>query len=73
MEYALLSLYYGFQKLFNLLLNIEVVNGVTVGGIIAVFIILSGIFASFGFMDSVIVSRYKSFSKANKGKRSDGG
>ena len=50
MEYALLVLYNGFQKLFNTLLNIEVASNVTVGGIILAIIIILIIFTSFGFI-----------------------
>lgn len=50
MEYALLVLYNGFQKLFNTLMNIEVAPNVTVGGILLAIIIISIIFTSFGFI-----------------------
>lgn len=52
MEYALLVLYNGIQKLFNTFMNLEVTDGVTVGGIFVVLIILSVVFASFGFLSS---------------------
>lgn len=52
MEYALLVLYYGIQKIFNTFMNIEVAANVTVGGIFVVLIILSVIFASFGILSS---------------------
>ena len=54
MEYALLTLYYGIQKLFNVFMQIEVASNVTVGGILVVFIILSIVFASFGFISSSV-------------------
>lgn len=50
MEYALLVLYNGFQKLFNTLMDIEVASGVTVGGIFLAIIIISVIFTCFGFV-----------------------
>lgn len=53
MEYALLVLYNGFQKLFNTLMNIEVASGVTVGGIFLAIIIISIIFTSFGFISQL--------------------
>lgn len=54
MEYALLVLYYGIQKLFNTFMNIEVAENVTVGGIFVVLIILSVVFGSFGFISSSV-------------------
>ena len=53
MEYALLVLYNGFQKIFNLLMQIDIAPGVTVGGLILSVIIISIIFTSFGFMSSL--------------------
>lgn len=67
MEYALLVLYYGIQKLFNTFMNIEVASGVTVGGIFIAFIILSVVFASFGFI-SAFVSTDTRRSRSSRGK-----
>ena len=52
MEYALLALYYGIQKLFNMLLNFEIVENVNLGGIIISYICLSLIFSLLGFYDT---------------------
>ena len=68
MEYALLVLYYGIQKLFNIFMNIEVAPNVSVGGIFVVLIILSIIFASFGFISSGVNTNVP---KSRKRQRSE--
>lgn len=68
MEYALLVLYYGIQKLFNTFMNIEVAPNVSVGGIFVVLIILSIIFASFGFISSGVNTNVPKSGKRFKSK-----
>ena len=64
MEYALIVLYTGLQKLFNTFMSLEVAPDVTVGGIFIVFIILSLLFVSLGFITSAVDTN------TSKGKKS---
>ena len=68
MEYALLALYYGIQKLFNMLLNFEIVENVNLGGIIISYICLSLIFSLFGLLDQ----QGRAAAKKNKNNESKG-
>lgn len=48
MEYTLYSIFYLFQSFFNLLMNLEVVPGVSVGGVLISVFILSVILGCLG-------------------------
>ena len=50
MDYALQTLYYTLQSLINFLLRIEVVKGVTIGGIILSVVVLSAVFCGLGLI-----------------------
>lgn len=58
MEYSLQALYYLIRGYINLLLQIEVTEGVTVGGISFAVMLLSGIFVSIGLIGSYTESGY---------------
>lgn len=68
MEYALLALYYGIQKLFNMLLNFEIVENVNLGGIIISYICLSLIFTLLGVLDEQGRKAVKNKKNVNKGE-----
>lgn len=67
MEYALLALYYGIQKLFNMFMNFEIKEGVNLGGILISYICLSLIFTLFG----LVSSENRRAAKHNKSKGED--
>ena len=48
MDYALQTLYYTFQAILNFLLNLELIGGVTFGGILLSIILVSAIFYGIG-------------------------
>lgn len=52
MEYTLYSIFYFIQSLFNLLMNLEVVPGVSVGGILVSVFVFSVIFGCLGLFSS---------------------
>lgn len=52
MEYMLYSVFYFIQSLFNLLMNLEVFPGVSVGGILVSVFIFSVIFGCLGLFPS---------------------
>ena len=52
MEYTLYSIFYLFQSFFNLLMNLEVVSGVSVGGVMVSVFVLSTIFYCLGIFSS---------------------
>lgn len=51
MEYTLLSIYYLLQSFFNLIMTLEVVPGVTIGGIIIAILLFTCIFIALGLMN----------------------
>ena len=58
MEYSLQALYYLIRGYINLLLQVEVTEGVTVGGISFAVMLLSGIFVSIGLIGSYTESGF---------------
>lgn len=48
MEYTLLTIFYFFQSLFNLFVNLQVAEGVTVGGIFIAIMIFGLVFSALG-------------------------
>lgn len=48
MDYSLQTLYYTLQALINFLLSVEVIEGVTIGGILFSVILLSAVFYGIG-------------------------
>lgn len=52
MENTLAAMYYFFQSYFNLLMTLEVVPGVTVGGILISVLIIGMIFGGLGLYGS---------------------
>lgn len=52
MEYSLQAVYYLIRGYINLLLQMEVANGVTLGGISFSVMLLSGLFVALGFFNN---------------------
>lgn len=50
MEYSLQAVYYLIRGYINLLLQMEVANGVTIGGISFAVMLLSGLFVALGLI-----------------------
>lgn len=50
MEYSLQAIYYLIRGYVNLLLQMEVANGVTIGGITFAVMLLSGLFVAMGLI-----------------------
>lgn len=50
MEYSLQAIYYLIRGYVNLLLQMEVANGVTIGGITFSVMLLSGLFVALGLI-----------------------
>lgn len=48
MDYALQALYYTLQAIINFVLSIQVVQGVTLGGILFSVVLLSAVFYGIG-------------------------
>lgn len=48
MEYTLYSLYYFFQSFFGLLMTLEVVEGISVGGILVSVVVIGTVFVCLG-------------------------
>ena len=48
MDYALQTLYYTLQAIINFLLSLEVVSGVTLGGILFSVVLLTAVFYGIG-------------------------
>ena len=53
MEYSLLAILYFFRDLLNLLLDMEVIAGISVGGIMFSVMIFSAIFVGLGISKSI--------------------
>lgn len=67
MEYALYSVYYFFQSLFNITMHMDVADDVSIGSIIIAIMILSVVFASFGFMTNLLKKEERDSKKNKKG------
>lgn len=48
MDYALQTLYYTLQAVINFLLSVEVVSGVTIGGILFSVVLIAAVFYGIG-------------------------
>lgn len=71
MEYALLGFYHILQHLINLLLDFEITEGVTYGGIVIACMILGMILDNFKMRDSD--SKSSGSGKSEKSKGGDKG
>lgn len=58
MEYSLQAIYYLLQGYINLLLQMEVVENVTVGGILFACLLISGLLVGLGLFSPWVVSDY---------------
>lgn len=68
MEYALYAIYYIFQSFFNMTMHLDVTEDTSVGSIIIAVMILTVVFASFGFVNNLLKKEDRANAKNNRKK-----